>query len=248
MLKLKDFPQGECFTSGRMNSWASLTYFDRTRSLADMLEEFRIQKYASKMLLKASTIKIRFKIIRSSDSESLVRPCYSRSYGTTFSLQLSKRLSAYSSRSTKASSKSLKRPHADTRSNTTDDSRLKTPRTITSAIANNTWNILPAPTILKSTFKAPISAQASVHPRWSRDPPMAMYTFTHLIAAISPCGEVTLERSSEDEKIEIAVDWLLGEEAFLSNQPYHATGFIGCGTTKRAIYVCISSTKLSGLD
>ena len=60
-------------TGGGASAWASLTYFDRSQSLSHMFNEFRSQKFASELLLKSKTTKIRFEIVSSAESMS---PCY----------------------------------------------------------------------------------------------------------------------------------------------------------------------------
>ena len=53
-------------------------------------------------------------------------------------------------------------------------------------------------------------------------------------------GDVKISRMDDLEVIAIAEDWLEGEE-MSKERKHYGTGFIGCGFTKRAIYVCSPS-------
>ena len=58
-----------------------------------------------------------------------------------------------------------------------------------------------------------------------------------MTALLQEDGDVVMKQSQDEETIEIATDWSKGEEAFEAKKPHEATGFIGHGATKRAIYV-----------
>jgi len=88
------------------------------------------------------------------------------------------------------------------------------------------------PRILKSAFRIP-SVPTS---QWSREVSLTDYRFTHSTAEYQPSGSVKISRLANLEVIAIAEDWLEGEK--LSREKKHyKTGFIGCGFTKRGIYV-----------
>ena len=57
------------------------------------------------------------------------------------------------------------------------------------------------------------------------------------MAEYQPNGDVTISRSDNLEVIAIAEDWLCSEE-MSKEKKHYKTGFIGCGFTKRGIYVC----------
>ena len=76
-------------------------------------------------------------------------------------------------------------------------------------------------------------------PVYVRNPPMREYFFKRTTAKIGKTGSVVFLTSSEEESIEIATDWQEGELMWKDGQPFHQTGFIGQGYSKRAIYVCI---------
>lgn len=86
--------------------------------------------------------------------------------------------------------------------------------------------------ILKSTFKIP----SAPTPQWSREVSLANYGFTRSVAEYQPNGDVTISRSDNLQVIVIAEDWLCGEE-MSKEKKHYKTGFIGCGFTKRGIYV-----------
>lgn len=92
--------------------------------------------------------------------------------------------------------------------------------------------------ILKSAFRPPTPIR-----QWSRDVQLVDYQFTRSTAQYQANGDVEVTRVSESlEVIAIADDWLKGEELSKRKEHYN-TGFIGCGFTKRGIYVCFSETS-----
>lgn len=88
------------------------------------------------------------------------------------------------------------------------------------------------PRILKSAFRIP----STPTPQWSREVSLTEYRFTKSTADYQPTGDVKISRSNELETILIADDWLNGEKLSKEKKHYN-TGYIGCGFTKRAIYV-----------
>ena len=58
---------------------------------------------------------------------------------------------------------------------------------------------------------------------------------------VGKVGGVVFSTSSEEEGIEITTDWPEGELMWKDSEPFHQTGFIGQGYTKRAIYVCVTT-------
>lgn len=94
--------------------------------------------------------------------------------------------------------------------------------------------------VLKSAFRPP-----TPNHQWSRDVQhLTSYQFTRSTAKYQPNGDVKITRVSEGlEVISIADDWLKGEELWKTKEHYK-TGFIGCGFTKRGIYVCPFSNKI----
>lgn len=71
------------------------------------------------------------------------------------------------------------------------------------------------------------------------DPPIVDYNFTRTIATVDNTGNVTFATSAEVEQIQVAADWLDGEKLSKAGEPFHMTGFIGAGFTKRGVYVCL---------
>lgn len=74
---------------------------------------------------------------------------------------------------------------------------------------------------------------------YARDPPMTEYTFTRIIAVYQESGDVVFTPSSEIETIYLASDWLEGEQLAAERKPFHETGYIGSGYSKRGIYVSL---------
>ena len=65
------------------------------------------------------------------------------------------------------------------------------------------------------------------------------YRFTRSTAKYQPTGDVEVSQLDNLETIAIAEDWADGET--LSKQKKHyMTGYIGCGFTKRGIYVSLA--------
>jgi hypothetical protein len=92
-----------------------------------------------------------------------------------------------------------------------------------------------SPRTLKIAFQisAPPSSQ------WSREVSLTEYRFTRSTAKYQPTGNVEVSQSDNLETIVIAEDWLDGE-ALSKQKKHYKTGYIGCGFTKRAIYVSFS--------
>jgi hypothetical protein len=92
------------------------------------------------------------------------------------------------------------------------------------------------PRILKSVFRISVPPPS----QWSREVPLAEYRFTRSTAKYQPTGDVEISQLVNLETIAIAEDWLNGE--MLSKQKKHFTTgyYIGCGFTKRGIYVSFS--------
>ena len=87
---------------------------------------------------------------------------------------------------------------------------------------------------LKSGFRIPDVPAL----QWSREVPLTDYIFTCSTAEYQPSGEVKISRSDGLKKIAIAEDWLEGEKMSKDkNHSSYKTGFIGCGFTKRGVYV-----------
>ncbi|KAH7909727.1 hypothetical protein BJ138DRAFT_1127442 [Hygrophoropsis aurantiaca] len=96
--------------------------------------------------------------------------------------------------------------------------------------------------ILRSAFRAPKPVQ--VVQQYTRDPPMAKYSFYRTTAVCSKSGDVTMTPSQTLETIEIPEDWAKGERLYdANNEAWLGTGYIGKGYTKRAIYVRIDGTE-----
>ncbi|KAG6893483.1 hypothetical protein C0995_000416, partial [Termitomyces sp. Mi166 len=176
--------------SGASNDYASLSYFDHSKPLYEMFEEFRKQKLTTESNLKASVVKIRIVII-ASDSD----------YLNSRALQSSRK-------------QSLKRARADTTS-LIPALGSKKPSVLhsTSIAAGDKPNkyIPSSKVVLKSAFKPQNSAMPPPPlpaSRWSRNLPMQKYTFTRLIASVLDDGEVVFTQSAKEEVIEIATDWI----------------------------------------
>lgn len=94
------------------------------------------------------------------------------------------------------------------------------------------------PHTLKSVFRISVPSPS----QWSREVPLTEYRFTCSTAKYQPTGNVKISQSDNLETIAIAEDWLDGEK--LSKEKKHyKTGYIGCGFTKRGIYVSLYSCR-----
>ncbi|KAG6835988.1 hypothetical protein H0H93_012470 [Arthromyces matolae] len=206
--------------NGSANDYTSLSHLDRSRPLYEIFDEFRTQKLTTEANIKALVIKVRLVII-----ESETDPNYSNF--TTYSR---------TRQSSVKTSKSLKRARAETTSIVPQSASKKYATPQSSAVRESRESLQASKVVLQSAFKPRNSAMLPPPVplfRWSRNPPMQTYTFTRFVATISDSGEVVMTSSLEEESIEIATDWMVGEAA--SKEKYR-TGYIGCGFTKRAIY------------
>lgn len=144
------------------------------------------------------------------------------------------------------SKKSLKRPRADSSSPNSIPTAATKKSALSQRLLSNSNRDSDSisddlkqtpPIVLRSAFKPPTQRPRPTPLRWSRNPPMQEYRFTRITALLQENGNVTMEKSQDEETIEIATDWIKGETAFHAKEAYEATGFIGRGATKRAIYV-----------
>lgn len=116
------------------------------------------------------------------------------------------------------------------------------PRTLKSAFRINVsspqaTSSHPPRTTLKSAFRiAPLQVS-----QWSREVSLLEYKFTRSTANYKPTGDVEILRLDNLETIEIAKDWLNGE-TLSKEKKHYETGYIGCGFTKRGIYVSFLRT------
>lgn len=97
-------------------------------------------------------------------------------------------------------------------------------------------SLLPASSRVSSS-RVLFSAYKPSLPPKSRNPPMVEHSFIRTHARCGEDGQVSFRPGSENEKIQVARDWLVGMQKYKRNEPYLDTGFVGEGYSKRAIYV-----------
>ena len=73
---------------------------------------------------------------------------------------------------------------------------------------------------------------------------MVPCTFTRLVAKLDG-PKVSFNHSEEVETILVAEDWEEGWEKSLQKEDYSTSGYIGRGTSKRVIYVCLLCQSLN---
>lgn len=95
----------------------------------------------------------------------------------------------------------------------------------------------PSSRILTSAFRVP-----KVNRLWTINVNVTKSSFIRWSAQFRSDGTVKLRKTESDlgpEYIEIATDWINGEKAYLKGESHFGTGFLGQGSTKRALYVCL---------
>lgn len=73
---------------------------------------------------------------------------------------------------------------------------------------------------------------------------MQEFEFSMMTAKAADTGDIELKEDPERKTIKIATDWWLGEDKERQKEPYHDTGYIGKGSSKRGIYVSRFATFL----